>query len=190
MRASPNVAPAFVARRRGHYPGGFEIAVSILIVLVGCAQPATARSFADSMREFILGNETRRDASDSDGKMDNVTLRCMQCHDGTTARDVALKSASSPLHFVGLVNVNHPVGMRYEDSSRKHPNRYRARQLLDPEITLVNGRVSCLSCHRLRNSAPEPTSGGQQFVSGGRETCVASSELTVKKNLCLACHTI
>lgn len=61
---------------------------------------------------------------------------CLECHDGNMA---------PPAH-----QASHPVNIGYPPS--KNSDQFAAAELLKEKgITLVNGKVSCISCHNLGN---------------------------------------
>jgi hypothetical protein len=159
----------------------------VLLALIGYAQPIPAETFADKMRAFLLGPEAEANVPDARSSLDDVAQGCLECHDGSIASHVSVKSAGSPMRFGRLGSGNHPVGMRYDDHRREQPARYRARALLDPDITLVDGIVTCVSCHRLKKAGPGARHERVAALSG-RGSCSASSGLTVAQNLCRACH--
>jgi hypothetical protein len=72
--------------------------------------------------------------------------RCIACHDGAGA------------HSLGP---SHPVDVDYARASARAPGRYEApARLLPQDITLVDGKVACVSCHsaasRHRKHAVDP----------------------------------
>ncbi len=81
--------------------------------------------------------------------IDSVSRACLACHDGGTAQDVAIVAPGPSSAVVGHTRVSHPVGMYYDDSLRRDPTGYRPVALLNAGTRLVNGRVSCASCHEL-----------------------------------------
>lgn len=74
--------------------------------------------------------------------LDQASLYCISCHDGDIATHVPLSlSTGSPME-------SHPVGVDYLEAvirnrQLKHP------RFLDPAIKLVNGKLSCISCHNI-----------------------------------------
>ncbi len=162
-------------------------AASLSIFLSGLVLPAHAGSLADRMANFVLGEEVESESRGRDGALHEVVKGCLQCHDGSAAGHVAVKSAASPLRFDRLMNGDHPVGMRYDDHYRRQPARYRARALLDPGIVLVDGVVTCVSCHRLAKDLP---ARARHSGLADRAICPASSDHTVARNLCMACHAL
>jgi len=122
---------------------------------------------------------------------------CIRCHNGVKATHLEVKDADAPIQTnVFGVTINHPVGMNYEYYAGRKQQSYTPRSSLDSAIVLVGGYVTCVSCHRLKDvqnsyrnvNSPwraQPASGSE------RDTCTASSELTVggrQTDLCLACH--
>lgn len=81
------------------------------------------------------------------------SARCLACHDGTTG------AAMGP---------SHPVEVSYARASARDPRRYVPAAALPREITLVNGNVSCVSCHDGASLHPART--------------------VDPSTLCLACH--
>jgi hypothetical protein len=79
--------------------------------------------------------------------------RCLACHDGAAAPGLG---------------ETHPVDVDYARASLRDPARFAPAAALPAEVTLVNGTVSCVSCH----DAASPHRG--RAVDPAR--------------LCLACH--
>jgi hypothetical protein len=79
--------------------------------------------------------------------------RCLACHDGTSGQCLGL---------------SHPVEVDYARAAMRDPGRYVPASALPADVPLVNGRVSCVSCHDGASTHPAHT------VEPAR--------------LCLACH--
>jgi hypothetical protein len=162
-----------------------RIALLVIVLLLVTAQAVPAASFAEKFRQFVLGSDAEAYATHSEAlRADPETAACLGCHDGTMARDVAIKGADAPYQVSGFRTVNHPVGMSYDDYAQRKPREYRPKHLLDRSIRLREGKVTCLSCHRLRSQAPTR-------MAQARRACMASDELTTgprRGDLCLACH--
>ena len=142
---------------------------------------------AGTFRDWLLGSEAQASTGLEDIQLDSFARGCMECHNGVGASHIAVKDARSPLQISGSMNVNHPVGMDYDEHANRKPRGYRSSASLDPNIVLVGGRVSCVSCHQLKEDEP------QQIVTAqiGHSNCTASSQLTVgpkETDLCLSCH--
>ena len=122
-------------------------------------------------------------------RLDDGTVSCMSCHDGSVASHVTAKSAGSPIQIAGFQTTNHPVGMRYSKHAARDPGGYRSPAVLDDRIVLVDGVVSCVSCHALREPGEPDLSGGSDWSD--KYGCTASGKLTLGRktsDLCLTCH--
>jgi hypothetical protein len=113
-----------------------------LAAFLGMAASVRADPAAPGPCELVRADRTRTPSS-----------RCLSCHDGTAAP--------------GLGD-GHPVDVDYARASLHDPGRFAPAAALPPEVTLVNGAVSCVSCH----DAASPHRG--RAVDPAR--------------LCLACH--
>jgi hypothetical protein len=82
---------------------------------------------------------------------------CMMCHDGRYARDARL---------------GHPFDVPYpppmKPDLRVNPSQF------NPSVILVDGKVTCVSCH-------DPASTRQNHLAG-------PTDGPVLKRLCVACH--
>lgn len=112
-------------------------------------------------------------SSHEEAEIDELTLQCLNCHDGVYAtghlirmRNGAARGAGSIDHIHG----GHPIGMDYGKLAFRGRNLKRPDQL-PPEIVLASGKVGCLSCHNPAN--PE-----------GHHMTVAMEHST----LCFSCH--
>lgn len=106
-------------------------------------------------------------------RVDYVSMACLSCHDGSlnTADDVRIgtwKHGSAISRFDP--QGSHPIGVKYMRAMRKRGGLHPAERL-DPAVKLVDGRVSCRSCHDLYSKQPK--------------LLVMSN---VGSRLCLACH--
>ncbi len=111
-----------------------------------------------------------------DSDYDFMTERCISCHDGSVS---------------GNQVMSHPVGIDYRRIAAQRPNDYHPVSWVETSIPLVDGRVSCISCHQLKRRA-----GGMQPVAlvTGRNTpdvCLSTRLLHRApdgRSACLACH--
>lgn len=87
---------------------------------------------------------------------------CLACHDGSMA-----KAVSSCLNGRCPVGGSHPVDTPYPPAG--HEGEYVAT--VSGSIRLLNGQVTCISCHNLQNPQPDHP----------------SVDLATT-NLCLNCH--
>lgn len=86
---------------------------------------------------------------DDAGLLDTVTLDCLSCHDGSTARTaqyVLHRSVSPSHHPTDAIHANHPIGQDYARAASDNP-RLRSLDDLSPMISLLEGKVGCASCH-------------------------------------------
>ena len=163
----------------------------VIVFIAGLtSRAAMAGGFGESFSNWLLG--TKAEASmlrHGQPVLDDVAEGCMQCHNGIRASHVVVKHADAALQFTSSgQQINHPVGMDYDDYAIRRPRDYVPRQGLDPAIILVNGQVSCVSCHRLRESV---RTQGVQIGRAHPDDCTASNELTAgpgETGLCLGCH--
>jgi hypothetical protein len=73
----------------------------------------------------------------------------------------------------------------------KDPQGYRSRAALHPNIRLVEGQVSCISCHQTRTDRTVAAAGDVHLELTNTSTCTATKELTVgrrDRDLCMVCH--
>ena len=114
--------------------------------------------------------ETRSTGPRRSDLIDEVSLACLDCHDGTVSIDVV----SSIRPVSGFVShgggVSHPIGSMYEKKAARDSS-YSPVSLLPPQILLPEGRLGCVSCH-----APYKEKHGSLVIA--REG----------SRLCFACH--
>lgn len=159
-------------------------------LLVGQTTSVSA-DFSDDFRAYILADEAPGHRSNTvAASIDFSAQSCLTCHDGSHASPITVRRRGSPLQIRGSQTLNHPIGMNYDESARHDPQGYRARSSLHPNIQLVDGQVTCVSCHQVRTTTLASTSynvNATARVNG----CTATKELTTgygDRALCLACH--
>jgi len=153
---------------------------SVLFLIV-TMQTASARNLLTSTLQFITGEDETTSSEPSGlstftpgATPDSVTETCLHCHDGTVISRMT----------------SHPVGIDYDRRVREQPGEYRPRSALAPDIHLVNGKVSCVSCHRLTRDTPVAERVSQTLVAEN-DICPASKTLYPaggRRDLCLSCH--
>jgi predicted CXXCH cytochrome family protein len=113
----------------------------------------------------ITGNS----AAEGVAGLDDFSVQCLSCHDGKGASDVAVVLRNAPLQkksHVTSFSMDHPLGMEYR--------RYAAsgsgfKQALEgSRMTMVNGRVGCLTCHNPLN----PERGHLAISDHGSALCL------------------
>ncbi len=157
--------------------------ILLALWLAGGAEIAVAGSFADSFRDFIVGSEAQARPAPVN-PVDKVAGECLGCHNGSNAKHVNARAAGTVAPSHGFRTGDHPVGMVYEESVRKGPQDYRPATALHPNIRLVDGRVTCITCHKVKNET-------LSSVQPAKPPCTASKEMTMgprDRELCLACH--
>jgi len=82
-------------------------------------------------------------------RVDNISLLCLSCHDGSVGKSVQVRTGSFRHGFRpedSAQELSHPVGVNYRRAMMKRGGLHPPEKI-DKRIMLVNGRVSCVSCH-------------------------------------------
>lgn len=162
--------------------------LKLLVLAITLSAFISPVASAGSFRDWLLGSEAQASTGGiQDIQLDSFARGCMECHNGDAASHITVKSANAPMQISGMMNVNHPVGMNYNEHASRKPRGYQSSASLDPNILLVDGRVSCVSCHQLKVDEPQQMASAQI----GNSNCSSSSQLTVgpkETDLCLSCH--
>ena len=141
---------------------------SFIFVLLNIAivTPALAGSFSGSFKSWVLDEGANVLVTKAESvNLDTASAECMQCHNGRNSSHIVVKSASSAMQFtVSGRQSNHPIGMKYDEFAASDPNSYRPRALLDPNISFVNGRVMCVSCHEQKNNRKKISNGYNSYA--------------------------
>jgi hypothetical protein len=99
----------------------------------------------------------------------DITAYCLECHGDGDEGDAASEGSPAPnaSHELGGLGKSHPVDVEYPSGD----TRYRPIEELDEKITLVDSRLTCLTCHQANEKRllVLPTTAGR---------------------LCTACHLI
>lgn len=99
--------------------------------------------------------------------LDDLSLRCLMCHDGSLGNEALVTQLKSGEYEHGSdIGLSHPIGIPYSRTPA-----YKSIQKLSPEIRLFNGRIGCGTCHN--------PYGKRHFE------LVMSNEYSA---LCFACH--
>lgn len=173
-----------------------RVCVLGVVLLIGAGQ-ARAESFLSVIKHLVMTSNSghvpvRYSASGKSpaSELDWVSEECVGCHNGVNATDIALKSAGSRHEFSGHQSPGHPVGMDYRDYAHTLPFEYRPMEALTTGIDFVDGKVSCVSCHRSNTIIPKKpaVAGNWQNV---QVRCPSSRQLNSGPGgvgLCQACH--
>ncbi len=182
---------------RMHTTAG-RLFLAALLMLLFTGRIASADSFADNLANFLLGSEAEAAVLDSHGsELDAVTQQCIDCHNGGNASHVIAANTHAPRQVsnFGMLG-NHPVGMNYYSYASSKPGEYTRQSSLNPNIVLVDGNVSCISCHKLKDVDPSTISVAKASMDNTHsqtdsDDCAASGNYTMgpsQTDLCLACH--
>ena len=114
--------------------------------------------------------------SDSDTKLDQLSLHCIGCH-GANEDNVDIKTLGSGVywHKGNGIGLSHPVGIDYDDAAWRNKELVRSEDL-DSRIKLFDGRIGCCTCH-------------DPYANGGGEGLVIGAEGSYQ-DLCLSCHNV
>ncbi len=92
------------------------------------------------------------------------SARCLGCHDGSVAAAIELDTRP------GGIGASHPVEVDYAQAAARQPRRYHPAATLPREVPLVNGKVTCTSCHD--GASPDP-----KHVAIGSRLCKSCHDL-------------
>lgn len=84
--------------------------------------------------------------------LDRMSFECLTCHDGTSApiAEVRFTSSETTNDYADITK-NHPIGVDYEEAASRHPGQYHSIDSLDRRITLIDGKLGCITCHDSTN---------------------------------------
>ena len=159
--------------------------------LASSTEIVAAGSIADSIRDFFLGPDAQARPA-PENLVDKIAGECLGCHNGSMTHNVNVRTegTKAPIHDFSS-NDDHPVGMVYQDSVRRDPQNYRPANALHPNIRLVDGRVTCITCHKVKNETVA-FNGAWLPDQPVNSQCTATKEITMGRSrddkLCLACH--
>lgn len=109
----------------------------------------TLRALVHSLAEAKA--HRRFDERDPGGSLDDSSVQCLTCHDGSISGDAGTTSLGSGLwrHDTDVGRNSHPIGVDYSEAYRDAPREYVEMGAIPPEIVLPGGKVECVSCHNL-----------------------------------------
>lgn len=169
----------------------FTIVIALLLLLPGTTSAATVLA---TISRIVFGVEDSGQTETPgawEGKgIDCESAACLSCHDGVTASDSPVGQKSTHSKGLGGSGRSHSIGASYSRAFIRRPTEYVAEGALDPAIRLVDGMVSCVSCHVTRAGRDTSADGidGDDQLSN---PCTASKSLVInnmQSRLCFACH--
>ena len=168
------------------------IVMIVLLVLVVSADPLFASRRLKNFWKALTSVESinRGPGFDLDQSLalDTVSLGCMECHDGSIGKSIVLKHPDAPYQTLGFRTENHPIGMDYALYASHKPRGYMPSQHLDVRLRLVEGKVSCVTCHA-STTGDLPSVMQASYAGNLPAGCTGDSGLTIPLGqLCTACH--
>jgi len=95
----------------------------------------------------LLASTPRAEEVDHHGMIvdsESDVYECLSCHDGVIGKPITLST------MIGKYFCNHPVHRDYPPSDKA--DFYIPEEVLTSSgIKLVNGQITCISCHNLKN---------------------------------------
>jgi len=110
---------------------------NLLMKALALAAVLSALSISSPGAEEILHHGHKVDSEGS-------SIDCLSCHDGVIAKPVMLSIT------VGNYFCNHPVNRDYPPVDKSEAY-LPVEQVTGAGIKLLNGQVTCISCHNLKN---------------------------------------
>ena len=100
------------------------------------------------------------------GTLDSFSAGCVTCHDGIVSRKDILNYRNDPRTRMQMISGKHPIGMNYE-SYTVYRDTLKKVDELNPNLVLVEGKVSCVTCHDPFN----PEKNHLALKNSGRDLC-------------------
>ncbi len=114
----------------------------------GGAQPQPQAAPVDSLTAEGRASRGPCELAGADRARTSST-RCIACHDGSTGAPIEFRMAPD-----ATGGMSHPVEVDYDAASLRDPTHYHPSAALPREVPLVNGKVTCTSCHD--GASPDP----------------------------------
>lgn len=118
-----------------------------------CSSCHNTKRFAGSHASLltIAHRGSRYAVADDTKPLDQLSLECLSCHDGSTGKSIPCRLIQ------GVCNRGtgaHPVGLVYKES-RLRNRRLVPVSMLDRRLKLFDGKVGCGTCHDMYSKLPK-----------------------------------
>ncbi len=107
-----------------------------------------AKGHVEIMQQAHFRSRSRFLAVEKNMRIDPTSLECLACHDGSIGKQAFVGSGvwTHNSDFLGFDSGLHPIGVDYE-RARVKLGDLRPASEIDKRVKLVQGKVSCVSCH-------------------------------------------
>jgi hypothetical protein len=160
--------------------------LSLALLLGSFVSSVHAATFGESFRNFVLGPEAQAKPRTGSVAADELASQCLGCHEGRKSMNRGAGRGPG----VGPAASSHPIGMHYDQLARRKPQEYRPATSLHPNIKLIDGKMSCVSCHALKSDRHD-AAAATPVAFNQDAGCLATKALSMgprDKELCLGCH--
>lgn len=122
---------------------GLIVGIATAIVVSFCPPLVSSTETATRVHQPVVLDEGRYHVrvDDENQAIDNVSDYCLECHGGASPDGV--KTAPLAEHLVSGLGRSHPVDVLYPTDDPV----YRPVQELDQRLLLLDGRLTCFTCH-------------------------------------------
>jgi len=119
------------------------------IMALPLALPMTG-SACQWMSVFSAISSAEQVQDDRENQLDSVSAVCISCHDGMVSANVPFKVWDSNNRGATMYG-SHPIGQNYEEIQIHNYKMFAPVDKVQAILKLVNGRVSCVTCHDVFN---------------------------------------
>ena len=140
------------------------------------ARASVPKMERDSDSEALYGSIVKASIKSGDGSsrdyLDSFSTGCVTCHNGIVSRTDTLNFRNNPETRMQMISGKHPIGMDYGRYVASNHN-LRKPEDLNPNLVLVGGKVSCVTCHDPLN----PEKNHMALNDRGRALCLECHNL-------------
>ncbi len=86
--------------------------------------------------------------------LDDGSRECLSCHDGSLSTDAEVNASGVRWEHSGGIGVSHPIGIEYNEISRRKHRAYHPASSIDRRIKLFDGKIGCQTCHTHYSEVP------------------------------------